>query len=482
MDTSSTPGRWPAGVMSRRGLLALGGIGTIAATTGLTPMPTASASTAAQVDLNFENQSLGAPISGRAGAQLGSVYAHSGSVGCRLDPTTTRGNVAYLALYRSGFMLGKRYATYCMYFRLVSAPKSSDFYMNLFEIGSTSTAKTKSQFTVYFRSNRLVCDFNYNERLDIGPIPAWGVWHLIQVVVDYGSTTYTAQVSYDLGAVKTLTSANDKTAETVSALWLHYPSAPVDYTVDVDDIKMSTSDTRPDFFVSNSNPAPTPAVSFAESFERGVVGGQPSSANTTYDQTIGDRGVGDGTIAVAFADGGFRGQCANFYNRAVSSGSFGFLGKRVAPSPILYLRRYYKIDVLPTYRTSVLLYKWGGGGNGQLGGTHNGSFAFGGSSQSHKFTLVNNNTNTTVSRVQVPTNSWFRAEVKLDFSTNVGIQNVRLFLGANVQGTTPDETLSGQIAGTYTDYIEDGILTNPNVKVNIQIDEAANGAGWLGPV
>lgn len=483
MDTSSAQGRWPAGAMSRRGLLILGGLGSIAATTGLTPMPSASATTAAQVDLDFENQSLGAPISAHAGASLGSAYAHSGSFGCRLDPTTNRGSVAYLELYRSGFLLGKRYATYSMYFRLVSAPLSSDYYMNLFEIGTTSTAQTKSQFTVYFRANRLVCDFNYSERLDIGPVPALGSWHLIQAVVDYGSTTYTAQVSYDGAPAMTLTSANDKTPVTVSALWLHYPSTVVDYTMDVDEIKMSTSDTRPDFFVSAPTPtppAPVPA-SFVESFEGGAVGSQPSSANTNYDQTIGDRGVGDGTIAVAFASGGFRGQCAKFYNRTVASSSFGFLGKRVGQSPILYLRRYYKLDVLPTYRTSVLLYKWGGGGNGQLGGTHNGSFAFGGSSQSHRFTLVNNNTNTTVSRTQVPTNSWFRVEVQLDFSSGVGTQNVRLFLGANVQGTIPDETLSGPVTGTYTDYVEDGILTNPNVKVNVQIDEAANGDRWLGP-
>jgi hypothetical protein len=66
-------------------------------------------------------------------------------------------------------------------------------------------------------------------------------------VVDYGSTTYTADVSYD-GVARTLTSQSNKTAQSARALWLHYPSVPVDYTMDVDDVKMSTSDTRPDFF------------------------------------------------------------------------------------------------------------------------------------------------------------------------------------------------------------------------------------------
>lgn len=467
--------------MSRRHLLGVGGIGAVVATTGLTPAPVASADTGAQVDLNFEDYSLGAPISSHAGARLGSAYAYSGSVGCRLDPTTTTDELAYLELNRSGFMLGKRYATYSMLFRMVTAPQSDDTYMNLFEIGTTSTAQAKSQFTVYFRNNRLVCDFNYTERLDIGPMPALGVWHLIQAVVDFGSTAYTAQVAYDGGATKTLTSANDKTPETVRALWVHYPSAPVDYTMDVDDIKMSTSDTRPAFFAVPSSAAATSAASFVESFEGGALGSKPSAANTNYDQTIGDKGVGDGTVAVVFADAGIRGHCAKFYNSTVSSKSFGFLGKRVNTSSVLYLRRYYKLDVLPIYRTSVLLYKWGGGGNGQLAGTHNGSFAFGGSPQSHKFTLVNNNTNATMSKATVPTNAWFRVEVKLDFSGSVGKQTARLFLGGNVQGVTPDETLTGQIAGTYTDYVEDGILTNPNVKLNVRVDEVANGTNWLGP-
>jgi hypothetical protein len=183
-----------------------------------------------------------------------------------------------------------------------------------------------------------------------------------------------------------------------------------------------------------------------------------------------------------FAADGVRGQCAKFYNTSVASSSYGFLGERVNPQPLIYLRRYYKLDVYPAYRTSVLLYKYGGTGNGQLGGTHNGSFAFGGNSQSHKFTLVNNNTNSTQSQSVVPLNQWFRVEANLDFTSGTGLQTVRLFLGSNLNGTTPNETLTAALTGPYTDYIEDGILTNPNTRVNVEIDEAANGADWLGPI
>jgi hypothetical protein len=219
---------------------------------------------------------------------------------------------------------------------------------------------------------------------------------------------------------------------------------------------------------------------FTESFERGVVGTLPTPGNTSYDQTIGSQGDGNG-IAVVYDADGVHGHAARFYNTAFPKYAFGFLGKRVGQQRIIYFRRYYKIDVLPVYRTSVLLYKWGGSGNGQLGGTHNGSFAIGGTGQSHRFTLVDNNTNVATSSRTVPVNSWFRAEVKLDFTSGTGVQTVRLFLGSNVQGTTPDETLSAHVAGTYTDYVEDGILTNPNVKVNVRIDEAANGTSWVGP-
>jgi hypothetical protein len=235
-------------VLSRRKFFWLGGLTTAALATGSWNLPAASAS-AAQVSLDFENDSLGAPITTHKGAKLGSAFAHTGNYGCRLHPSTATNNFACLMVDRSGFALNKPYATYSMYFRLVTLPKATDKYMNLFEIGNTSAADTKSQFTVFFRNNRLVCDFNYRETMDIGPVPTDGGWHLIQAIVYFGSTTYNAQVSFDGAAATTLTSANNKTAESVRILWIHYPRAVVDYTMDVDDILMSTSDTPPAFFV-----------------------------------------------------------------------------------------------------------------------------------------------------------------------------------------------------------------------------------------
>jgi hypothetical protein len=223
------------------------------------------------------------------------------------------------------------------------------------------------------------------------------------------------------------------------------------------------------------------STTFAETFEGGAVGTKPTASTTNYDQTIGSQGDGNGSINVVFDAGGYANHCVRFYNSTLASNAFGFLGRRVGQTKLMYFRRYYYLDVHPGYRTSVLLYKYGGGGNGQLGGTHNGSFAFGGSPQSYKFTLVNNNTNTTTSQAVVPLKQWFRVEVKIDFTSGAGVQTARLFLGSNLNGTTPTETITGPLTGPYADYVEDGIMTNPNRYVNVRIDSVVNATSWPGP-
>ena len=95
---------------------------------------------------------------------------------------------------------------------------------------------------------------------------------------------------------------------------------------------------------------------------------------------------------------------------------------------------------------------------------------------------MNNNTNSTLSRAVVPVRSWFRVETELDFTGTTGVQTARLFLGSYYNGTTPDETLTANLTGPYTDYLEDGILTNPEVMFGVRVDEAANGTGWIGPL
>lgn len=104
--------------LSRRSILGLGGFAAFAVTADL---GSARAwATTPELSLDFENGSLGAPITGRAGASLSGNYAHTGTLGCRLDPSTTSTGAAYLTVDRSGFALYQPYATFLMFFRLVT--------------------------------------------------------------------------------------------------------------------------------------------------------------------------------------------------------------------------------------------------------------------------------------------------------------------------------------------------------------------------
>jgi hypothetical protein len=250
-----TPGESPhSHQISRRGLLALGGLTTVATAAGVagtralatSAKPTAAKVAAAQLKLDFENRSLGHPLTGYNGATIGRAYAHSGRYGCRLDPRTTSSGVASLEVAHTGFATNRPWAVFSMYFRLQSAPNTRDYYMNLFEIGNTSTAATKSQFTVFFRDGNLMCDFHSDETMAVASQSKMGnTWHHIEAKVSFGRTFYVAHVRYDDGQIVTLTSAPNKTPESVKTLWIHYPRKAVDYTMDVDDILMTTANTKP---------------------------------------------------------------------------------------------------------------------------------------------------------------------------------------------------------------------------------------------
>jgi hypothetical protein len=237
--------------VTRRGLLVLGALTAVGAAAGCsgssTPSKAKSTAPTGPLELNFDSGSLGAPITTHIGAKTSRAYAHSGAYGCRLEPTVATKGIASLVVDQHGFPQNKHYASFSMYFRLVTPPKKTDAYMNLFEIATTSTAGFKSQFTVFFRNDRLYCDFAYHEVLEIGPMPSVGHWHRLEALVDYSGTTYIAEVRVDGGAAKTLKSKNDKKPESVRALYVHYPSVPVDYTVDIDDITMDTTDSAPKF-------------------------------------------------------------------------------------------------------------------------------------------------------------------------------------------------------------------------------------------
>jgi hypothetical protein len=238
-------------------LLVLGGITTAAASTGIIRTPAfgglpgiSKARTATpQLHLNFESGALGYPVTAHRGAHIGRAYAHGGRYGCRLDPWSTEDRRAFLEVDHAGFAQHMPWAVFSMYYRLGSLPYKRDQYMNLFEIGNTSHSVNRSQFTVFFRNGTLTCDFGYGETMAIAPPPKGpGKWHHIEAKVFFGGTRYVAHVRYDGGDIKTLTSSANKTPQSVKTLWVHYPNVAVDYTMDIDQILMTTSTSKPYWF------------------------------------------------------------------------------------------------------------------------------------------------------------------------------------------------------------------------------------------
>lgn len=250
-------------LFSRRGVLLLGGIAAISGTAGCggsndlpesvttsrsgSATPATPPSGVSQVNLNFDSGALGHPVSYHVGASVSSAYGESGEHGCRLEPRRSNGGRAALVIDDNGFPTGKPWAAVSIRFRLVTPPRPSDGYMNLFEIGNTATHAPKSQFTVYFKHDTIVGDFDFTEHIELAPMPAVGTWHTIDVVVGYGETTYRAEVRFDGGAVKQLRSRNDKSPQSVKTLWIHYPNVPVDYTLDIDRLQLVTTSARPQF-------------------------------------------------------------------------------------------------------------------------------------------------------------------------------------------------------------------------------------------
>lgn len=201
--------------------------------------------TPADLFFDFDSEIFPSQLNVHPGATIGTGYAHSGAYGCRLTPAPTTG-ICSLTCSGANFPSGKPWVSFSMWFRLITSPGSNESYMNLFELGNALTEAPKSQFTVFFNKGKLMMDFNAGETQQIADTPALGGWHKIESRVNFGDTTYSAQVRFDGGSPINFSSAADKIATTASVMWIHYPSgAGVDYISDYDEIKISTSDSDP---------------------------------------------------------------------------------------------------------------------------------------------------------------------------------------------------------------------------------------------
>lgn len=98
------------------------------------------------------------------------------------------------------------------------------------------------------------------------------------------------------------------------------------------------------------------------------------------------------------------------------------------------------------------------------------------------FTIQNGVTAVGTSTTVLSADTWCRLEWELN--GGAGTQTLRIFVGANVEGTTPDETVGPFTfnAGTF-DRQMDGMVVAPTAAKTIYIDNVAgDDATWLGPV
>ena len=99
----------------------------------------------------------------------------------------------------------------------------------------------------------------------------------------------------------------------------------------------------------------------------------------------------------------------------------------------------------------------------------------------------NGNTQRYINSTPVTANEWVRIEGHFVFSTTTGHMELQIFMGANVNGTTPDETIGNQTdnwdTGASSDNIRGGLISSPAQAITlwdtrISVDDAA----FPGPV
>jgi len=210
---------------------------------------------------------------------------------------------------------------------------------------------------------------------------------------------------------------------------------------------------------------PDPNITFTESFETGPDATALSTTNTAYTLIL--KGT---SCTSAFTTDGYAGLGGKFYATGVT-GSYSYASKTLSPAvSVLYTRRFYKVDATPTAATPILAAFGSGTKNGAVTMTSTG-----------KFGLQNGSAGAATSTTSVPLNAYFRLE--WTFSSTAGTQSLQIYTGANVNGTTPTETISAAFpTSVTTDALRDGIISNPGVVTNLTIDEAVNNSTtWVGP-
>ena len=200
---------------------------------------------------------------------------------------------------------------------------------------------------------------------------------------------------------------------------------------------------------------------FAELFEGGTAGTAVTTGNSNFDTVQAD---------ITFQTSPAPPQGTRWAKIAPASGVTRYMQVTVTATGVLYVRFYFRIDAAPTGAVDLLATR-GSNGIRQRMGITTGRLA----------TLQNGATNVWTSTTAIPAGDTHRAEIRIDNAA--GQQQLRLFLGANRNGTTPDVDSGSR---TYNqgsiDTLRFGQNNNTGLLVSYMDAVAVDNATWVGPV
>jgi hypothetical protein len=204
---------------------------------------------------------------------------------------------------------------------------------------------------------------------------------------------------------------------------------------------------------------------FSEGFENGTNGATITTTNTTYSVVSGSgTAVFDNSVAVAGA------YSAKFTTTSTNT----IVLKDVfsgGSTTLRYLRRYFTTNVLPAANAPQTIMR------ARLSTTTTAQVVL---LSTGKLELKDGNTVAATSVNSISLNSWFRVEWSVDGTTNA-TQSLRIFLGANYNGSTPDETITATYSAGSFDRTEDGIGSG-TFSGTLWLDQADDdNATWPGP-
>lgn len=203
---------------------------------------------------------------------------------------------------------------------------------------------------------------------------------------------------------------------------------------------------------------------FSETFDGLTDGESVTSSNTAFDGIeVDGSAVIEGDTGLSLS-GGVSGRVVTTSSQfAIATNTFGSLVST------RYWRWYMRLAVDPTSNEIVA--------SARSGGTNRAQFRLNnGRTTSLRNGFVAVATTTTVLTV----GEWYRIEWKIDNAG--GDHRLRLFHGANLHGTTPDEEISSSYSeGTFDDF-SIGVVSAGSAQ-EINYDEiAGDDADWVGPI